>query len=320
MNIFKSQDSRYTLKTAFLLTSVPLLMLGIIAYSTWLLLVINHSYFVASGLSLGEDSLETFFYHLLQSQIDYLPYLGGFFILVFFLGIFIAYITLRPFNQVSKICHDLIEYEESDEVISGLNRKKQIIRLGQFIKSYYAGSLRGRKVKFPDDLERVKTPTSDYVFYFQFASLVLILLGITIFFIMAFSTHIQESMVESALTLLKDQRRMDNFFRSQEGVYTLMTIVPSVVAFILYAVIAKVTISKIEGVTFGYLRDLRDFARGKVDKRLRPRATDPGQHTADAINQVLERLHPIMPEEASDSLEEPPELPEFIKSVETIKG
>lgn len=293
MKIFDSQDSRYMIKAALLITGVPALMLGVIVYSLWLLLAINHSYFKSAGLVIIEPSQETFLFYILKSQIDYLPYLGLFFIGVFFLGLLMAYFVLRPFNEIQVMCQEILEGKVHQDKLEGLNSQKMIIRLGHFLCDFVIAKKSGKSIPVPEVLEKVKGPTMDWVFYFQFLCMMIILTVITVTSINFFTTILFENVTQVALEFFKKPPKgMDTFILSQAEVINLIILVPSLISCILYAFIARVLIHKVEGVTFAYIRDVRDVAHGQIVRRIRPRADDPGKNAAESINLVLDSLYP----------------------------
>lgn len=287
--LFKSQDSKYTLKTALLVTAVPLVMLALIVYSIWLLIVLNHSYFISNGFPLADESKENFILFLLGSQLDYLPYVGLFFILVFFTGVFIAYIVLRPFNQVVEMC----EKSPEESLRSyGLNDKKAMVKLGRFICEYRLSKLKKTQLVIPVDIEKAKGPMLDLVFYFQFFILIGTLTVFTIISIYFFTLQLHDSIVTAAVTTLKASQGMRIFLASQSDVLDVTIILASILTILLYIVISRMIIGKIEGVTYGYLRDVRDVAHGLTAKRLHPRAEDPGIQASVSINKLLDQIHP----------------------------
>lgn len=291
-DLFQSQDSRYTLKTAFLVTLVPVLMLGIIIYSVWLLVVFNHSYFIANGFTALDQSREDFMYFILQSQIDYIPYVFLFFVAVFFLGLFLAYIVLRPFNQIMYMCDGLLAFSDTPVKVDGLNRQKIIIKLGQFLYDYHNAKKDHKDASLPKDLEDIKGPALDKVFYFQFVCIILILTAITVFSVTLFTGQLYDSIVETAVIMLKAPKGMALFLSSQKDIIDLIVYVPCVISCILYALIGHLIISRIQGVTFAYVRDIKEVARGNIHRRVFSRVDDPGRQAAESINKVLDYLHP----------------------------
>jgi hypothetical protein len=290
--LFSSQDSKFSLKTAFLVTAVPVLMIGVVIYSVWLLLVMNFSYFRSNGFPLDGQSLQDFTDYLLQSQIDYIPYVGLFIISVFFVGLFLAHITLRPFNQLIEMCHVLKESKGEKIRIVGLGKKKLLVKLGDFLCAYAEAKRNRGPISIPEDLVRLKGPAIDGVFYFQFFCIIMILLGVTVSSIYFFTTQLQEAIVQSAFTMLKAPKGMTTFISSQELVFDIIVLVPSVISLVSYFFIARMIITKVQGVTYAYVRDVCDVVRGNTMRRLSPRQEDPGKDAAHAVNEILDLIHP----------------------------
>ncbi len=290
--LFTSQDSKFALRTAFLVTLVPLVMILIIFYSVWLMLSMNFSYFRANGFPLGEQSMQDFINYLLQSQIDYVPYVGLFLIGVFFIGLFLSHIILRPFHQLVEICHELKSARGEKIRIVGLGKQKLLIKLGNFLSKYAESRRNETTIQIPNELQKIQAPVMDWVFYFQFFCLIFILMAITVTSIYVFTNQLQESIIQAALTMLKAPKGMATFLESQKNVFELVVLVPSVVSFVFYCVIARMIISRVQGVTYGYVRDVCDVVRGNTSRRLTPRQEDPGRAAAVAVNELLDLYHP----------------------------
>ncbi len=301
--LFSSQDSKFTLKTALLVTSVPLVMVVFIIYSVWLMLIMNFSYFRANGFPLENEYLQDFTDYLLKSQIDYIPYVALFIVGVFFIGLFLAYITLRPFDQLIEMCQIIKEAKGERVRIVGMGNKKLLIKMGEFICNYSEAKRNQKNIPIPQELERLKSPAVDGVFYFQFFSIIFILMGVAISSIYIFTTQLQEEILQAAVTMLKAPKGMSTFLGSQSIVFDVIVIVPSIISFICYCVIARMIISRVQGVTYAYIRDICDIARGNTMRRLNPREEDPGKDAAKAINEVIDRLHPKNIKVASEAEE-----------------
>ncbi len=291
-DLFKSQDSRFALKTAGLVTLVPLLMVALVIYSVWLLLAMNFSYFLSNGIPLNEENIDVFTDYLMQTQIEYLPYAGLFFVCVFFIGLFLSYIILRPFNELKEMCSELINSKDEKIRIVGLERSKLLIKLGNFLCKYYHAKKNGTPISIPDDLRTVARPTMDLIFYFQFFCLIFILMTVALISIYVFADQLHASIVQTAIQVLKSPKGMSTFLSSQRPIFDMLTIVPGILGCILYVAIARIIIRRVEGATFGYVRDICEVANGNTLKRLSPRQEDPGRRAAAAINEVLDNLHP----------------------------
>lgn len=305
MKIFDSDDSRYMLKSALLITLVPLLMLGLIYFSLWLLMAVNFSYFKSVGLMIaGPAEEQTFIFYVLKSQIDYFPYLGLFFIGVFFLGLLQSYLVLRPFNEIQTMCEKMLRGETPRTPLGGLNSRNLIIKLGHYLTAYVSAKKSGKTIDFPNTLSTIKGPAMDWVFGFQFLCMMIFLTVITVSAINLFTTQLYSDLAEVALAFLnKPPKGIDTFIRSQSEIIDLIILVPSLGACVLYAFIARILISKVEGVTYAYIRDVRDLTQGQVTRRLKPRFGDPGKGAAAAVNGILDDLYPRPKKEEVESVD-----------------
>ncbi len=297
MTLFSSKDSRHSLKTAFLITIVPALMLLMVVYSIWLIMVMNHSFFVANGFPLSDESLSDFFNYVFQSQIEYIPYIGIFLIVVFFVGVLVSHIILRPFHQLTKMCNELKEGSGIKTKISGLEKQQLLIKIGFFLGDIVKAKKQNTEVHVPDDLKKVTSPIMDKVFYFQFLCVMFIISFITITSLYIFTYQLFDSVVVSGIAMLKSSssaagiKGMTYFFNSQESLINYVIMIPSVISILLYLIIARMLIQNIQGVTYAYVRDICDSASGENTKRIRPRQDDPGKEAADAVNQVLDIIN-----------------------------
>ncbi len=290
--LFTSQDSKFSIRTAFLVTSVPLLMIIMISYSVWLLLAMNFSYFRANGFPLDGSSLQDFMNYLLQSQMEYTHYVGLFLIGVFMIGLFMAHIILRPFSQLIEMCHEIKEAKGEKIRIVGLGKQKLLVKLGDFLCKYTEAKKSKSVISVPAELQKVKAPVMDGVFYFQFLCIMLILMTVTVTSIFIFTNQLQDSILQAAMTMLKSPKGMSLFLESQKEVFELIVVVPSVVSFVLYCIIAKLIISRVQGVTYAYVRDVCEVVSGNTSRRLAPRQEDPGREAALAVNEILDIYHP----------------------------
>jgi len=281
------------IKSALLITFVPMLMLTIIFYSLWILMALNYSYYKSQGLIIVEPSQETFLLYVFKSQIDYLPYIGLFFIGVFFLGMTMAYLVLRPFNQLQSMCRDMTNHEIKHNNLEGLNSQKLIIRLGYFLSDFVSAKRAGKRVVLPDFLEQVKGPTMDWVFYFQFLCFMIIFTVITVTSINYFTYLLYEDLTQVALSFFnKVPKGVDTFLTTQSEIIDLIILVPSLICCIAYALIARFLIMNVEGITYAFIRDVRDIVNGNIAKRIRPRTYDPGINAAESLNELFDQLYP----------------------------
>lgn len=294
-SLFKSQDSQYFLKTAFKVLSVPFITTMLLTYSLWLYVELNYSFFLANGFAEGPEMKEAFWDNLLSSQIEYLPYLGLFFIGVFFLGLFLAHLVLRPFTYVKNMCEDILKGEPFEAGKGFLDAKKMVVKASLVFFDYIGKQEKDDDEEdfgFPPELEKIHGPKPDGVFYLQYGLFLLILATLTSLASYFTLYHLHESMVTAAIELLKPSTSLNLFLTSQQAHLDTIIFLATALTVFIYTLIARGIIREIEGVSYSYLRDIRDITSGDHSRRLRPRFQDPGQEAAYAINQVMNLFFP----------------------------
>jgi hypothetical protein len=130
------------------------------------------------------------------------------------------------------------------------------------------------------------------IFYIQYGAIVFILALITAVSCYFFINHMHEAIIDSAMKLLKANSSVRTFLTSQSDMMEMMVGFSTAVSTALYIWLAKGIISDVQGVSYGYLRDIRDIVAGQYNKRLRPRFSDPGKAAANEINEVLDLYFP----------------------------
>jgi hypothetical protein len=287
--IFKSQDSKYFLKTASKITLVPFITTLFVAYTLWIYIELNYSFFIANGFASDAEMKEVFWDKLFSNQTDFLPWIGLFYVCVFFLGLFLSHLVMRPFSYVKNMCEDILKGEEIDSEGGFLNAQKILIRSSDIFVSYLSHKQQGKETYFeiPEDLEKINGPVVDKVFYLQYGIFMLALAIITSFAMHYTLHHIHEAIVETALSTLQGNKTVGTFLTSQQDNIDFIVYIGTALNAILYIWLARGIIKEIEGVSYSYLRDIRDISAGDHSRRLHPRENDPGQEAAFAINQVM---------------------------------
>ncbi len=92
--------------------------------------------------------------------------------------------------------------------------------------------------------------------------------------------------------MLKDPKGISLFISSQASIFDMIIYVPSAIAFVHYCLVSKLIIGRVQGVTYAYVRDIREVVKSNPMRRLTPRHDDPGKDAAFAVNEVLDILHP----------------------------
>ena len=292
-NLLQSQDARYFLKTAIKIAIVPVVTTGLIIYSLLIYLGMNYSFFLANGYAEGPDMKEAFWDHFAVSLLELVPWTLAIYAGIFALGLMLAYLVLRPFFQVAQMCEDVLNGETPNTKLDPISAQKLVLRSAVFFMEYLDEREKHQsKSSFaiPSEIQKISAPRPDGVFYLQYALLITLVTGISGFAIYVGISHIHEQIVEAAMAVLKANKTIGTFLLSQRDSVENIGWACTAFTTLLYIVISRSIIREVEGVSYGYLRDIREVLGGNHAKRLTPRFNDPGKDAAFAINQVMNLL------------------------------
>ena len=292
--LFKSQDSKYFIKTAFKVTFVPLISFSIIFYSLWNVLEMNYSFFVANGFFSGPEFKEAFMDKVLLNINDYFIYFAIIITGVFMGGLFISHLALRPFEEIEDFCAEAQDDPEAEFEFNKINGQKVIYQgaaaFFEYIKFLRAGGHVDGNELIPSSLERMKKPKTDKVFLLQYISIVSIIALVTNIVFYTFTNELYQEIVQAGISMLQGNQVVAKFMQAQEAILFNIYAVAMVMNIVLYLGISKSIIRAVDGVGYAFCRDFIQIMQGNHQKRVFPRFTDPGKEAANACNSYLEAV------------------------------
>lgn len=293
-SLFKSQDSKYFIKTAFKITFVPIISFAIIFYSLWNILEMNYSFFVANGFIGGDEFKEALFDKILLNINEYFIYFGIIITGVFIAGLVVSHLALRPFEEIEEFCFELEEEPDLEFDFNQINAKKIIYQGAAAFFEYLRLIRNGEKVKgtdlLPDSIVKMKKPKTDMVFLAQYASIVTVIVLVTNIVFYTFTNELYEEIVAAGISLLKGNQVIAKFMQSQKDVLFNIYTVAMGLNVVLYLGLSKNIIKAVDGVSYAFCRDFIQVLQGNHRKRIFPRFTDPGKEAANACNSYLDAV------------------------------
>ena len=287
--LFSSQDSKFYVITATKLTLIPAGSFLLVLYSLWTILEMNYSFFMANGF---EQTSETFYNIVLNNIHNYTTYFFLSLIFIFMFGLFTSYLALRAFEHIEHHTFDIKE----DFKVSSINQRKLIYQVSRIFFSYIQLYMQNKKrptIHLPSQIENLKTPPVDKVFLFQYTFVVTIIVLGTSTLLFSFTQELHKEIVRVGLNLLPTNTLIADFLDSQSKVFLNVYLVGISTNIIAYILIAKNIIKTVDGVCYGFARDMVKVIKGKHTIRLKPRYKDPGHKLATIINQTLDDAFPL---------------------------
>lgn len=292
-NSFKTQDSKFFIFTAFKITIVPLFSFGVVFYSFWTIMEMNFNFFAANGFLTGEDNKATFYDNVLLNITDYFMYFGAIVSAVFLVGLLTSYFALRSFSKIADFVDDMENDIDSEFIVKGLNQNKLINQVGKIFFKYlqvYAKTKKKPKFKLPKSLELMSSPPTDKVFLLQYISIVGIICMVTNIAIYSFTHELYQEIVAAGIKLLPGNQVVSSFLVAQEGILFNVYAIAIIINVAAYLSISKGILKTVDGVCYGFARDLLQIINGDHSMRLRPRLADPGKDLARKVNEFLDEV------------------------------
>lgn len=290
--LFKSQDSKYFIKTAFKVTLVPLISFSIIFYSLWNVLEMNYGFFVANGFAEGPVFKEAFIDKVFLNINEYFIYFGIIVTGVFMGGLFISHLALRPFEEIEDFCYEVQDDPDAEFEVNKINSKKIIYQGASSFFEYIRYLRSGEKVDgmelLPSSIANMKKPKTDKVFLMQYAAIVTVITLITNIVFYTFTNELYQEIVTAGVSLLNGNQVIAKFMQAQEDILFNIYAVAMALNVILYLGLSKNIIKAVDGVSYAFCRDFIQILQGNHQKRIFPRFTDPGKEAADSCNDYIE--------------------------------
>jgi hypothetical protein len=289
--IFQSADSRFHLRTSLMIALIPIFPLLFLGYMIWVSVNTTFNFFRANGLKDTHIFHEVYIDYIMQDVLIYLPYIGLFFIILFFLGNYLAHLALRPFKKISEHAK-LFGTDDTSWKMDTITNKKLISKYAEFFFKY----LEAKKIQenFPianidKKYDEINAPVTDKIFYLHYFTIVSVISVVFITGLSLLTAEIHSDFVNFAMDLaIPKTSGLSVFLIEQSVLFDSVVYISSFFIVGLYLYISKSLISSVEGVSYHIFRVMRDIIKGNYKTRIELRKNDPGQECAVQVNKLLE--------------------------------
>ncbi|MGB0454915.1 MAG: hypothetical protein ACPGJV_14490 [Bacteriovoracaceae bacterium] len=191
--------------------------------------------------------------------------------LILFIGLYIANLMLRPFEQISRHCHNLLNGENTSEYNSDFFSD---LKLLTSFSEYFFNAL-SRVIKDPKDevvvpkkYKKFHTPIFEAGFFFQFSFLILIISVLNFIGVYHFVQNLYEAVLKFAeLTLASDKHSTDFLLIQYQVFQTAITLTLAfhilINIFLVFHLYFKVAIP-----AFGIFATMRSYLKGNRKARI----------------------------------------------------
>lgn len=294
-NFFSNNDSRFELRTALQVVAIPLIGLLFFAFTFWQFLSSIQSFFFALGI---ENSEGLFFDFIFSGLSDQFPYLVLYFALIFFVGSYLSILLLRPFKKIEDYCEHSLEHPEAylDFETSGLENKKLLSHMSLLFFQFMAMCRQSQLYEpqiMDEKIEQVISPRPDWVFYFQYFTILMIIALFCGVGLYVFTVDTFDAIVTLAQQGSKNYSSLINSYLTHQREYLDYIFFATIsLVVILYIILCRHIVEIVNGVSFAFFRYMRQIMRGDFTTVVSVRFKDPGHNAVDAFNHFLDQVIP----------------------------
>lgn len=270
--LFQADETKFILGNALKVAFVYLVTASFTIYSIWLILSLNNVFIEANGLS-NFMELKTVYFDFIASQVlDNFIYIFVFFILLFFAGIYLTKILLRPFEIIGDYCARAIDDKNAVYNPDLFSDFKILTRFSEFFFQYISEARRKGELgtnTIPPTYTKVHGPVFDRVFFFHFSLFVSIIAIVSSVLILFITFDSYSSMVDLALSTIKlNSNNVSYYLRNQKFLFESIQIYSIIILIISYGLLALHLYAKVSGAVFGFFSTMRSFLKGNHSARI----------------------------------------------------
>lgn len=268
--VFKTEDHRFMLYVGLKVTGISFGITVVMYWFIFQILRLNFAFFRAHGFPEFEEG-SPFFDHVIQEAIENLPIIFAFHIFLFFIGVYVGWIILRPFRTIGEYSESVLENQNAIYRVEEFSTYTLLTRFSEFFFEYLRESRKRNQLlshSIPPQYSKIHKPVLDKIFMLHFGIL-LIIIGISSsVFIIENSGSIFESMAELASKTLADQRSVSRFFSEQMFILDDIVILTIVLISFSYILLGLHLYAKVSGAAFGIFSTMRAFMKGNYSSRV----------------------------------------------------
>lgn len=269
---FSTDDSRFKIYVALKVMMVPVVASIFLAYMLWVLVRMNNIFFEANGF-MGLDELRDAYFDFILIELSTLfPYIGGVLILLFFTGMYIGSLLLRPFAIIGAYCEEAVNNENAVYEPDIFSDYKLLTRFSEYFFTYVRNARKTGKLEvdvIPVNYTRIHKPVFDKVFFFHFSLFLSIISIISSYLLVIIAVDIHESIIQLAIKALKLKGQGYTYFLLEQSfiMHSVTWVTVSIIV-LGYLLLAFHLYGRVAGPAFGFFATMRSFMKGNFHTRV----------------------------------------------------
>jgi len=290
--LFQSPESRFMLGVAFKVWSISFVAEVIVGYLLYTNVRLNFYFFRAHGYE-GIDELKSaYFENVLLDAIEYIPYILIFHVAIFFTGLYIGYLMLRPFRRIAKYCTLAIQDSSVALKMEEFSSYRLLTRFSEFFFDHITECRRKGKLEVrdvPSSYMGIHGPVFDGLFLVHFAFFLVIIVIVSVLVTMQFASEIHLNTIQIAIKMIKANPKMiASFFKDQSFMIDEMWFLSAGIVISLHVVMGLHLYNQVSGAAFGIFATMRSFLKGNFQSRIHLVGYSYLRESTRNINKYLE--------------------------------
>ncbi len=297
--LFQSPESRFMLGVAFKVWSISFVAELIVGYLLYTNVRLNFYFFRAHGYEGITELKSAYFDHVLADTIDFIPYILLFHIAIFFTGLYIGYLMLRPFRRMGRYCTMVIQDANVAYKVEEFSSYRLLTRFSEFFFDFITECRRKNKLEVrdvPTSYLGIHGPVFDGLFLLHFAFFLVIIVIVSVLVTMHFASEIHLNTIQIAIKMIKANPKMINsFFHDQSFMIDEMWYLTAIIVVSLHVVMGLHLYNQVSGAAFGIFATMRSFLKGNFQSRIHLVGYSYLRESTRSINKYLEWISKNVP-------------------------
>jgi hypothetical protein len=269
---FKGEDSRFMLSTAYKVVGILLMVSLFVAYELFQFIRMNYLFLKSNGFVGMHELKQAYFDFILADFSNNAIYIFFFFILVFFMGLYMGKMLLRPFKNIGDYCSAVIDHPDKIYHIDQFSDYRLLTRFSDHFFSYMRDA-RIKKELVPahvaPEFMGIHKPVLDKLFLFHFSLFLIFVLIVSSWMILYHAFSIHEKVIEISLKIAKrSSTNLQYFIGEQHFVVNELYLYVGLLMIIFYLLLAIHLYSQVSGAAFGIFSTMRSFMKGNHSTRV----------------------------------------------------
>jgi hypothetical protein len=267
--VFKSENSRFLLITGLKVSGISFLVTTFIYWFLLQVMRINYTFFRAHGFPAIEEG--PFLDLIMGEALENVPVLFAFHIFLFFIGVYVGWLTLRPFRIIGEYSEAVLENPNTIYRVEEFSTYNLLARFSEFFFEFLRESRKRGEIgsnSIPPQYSKIHKPVFDRIFMLHFGILLLIISTSSTVFIIENTSTVYASMVELATKTLKNQTSVSRYFGDQLFIIDDIVILTVVLIAFSYSLLGLHLYAKVSGAAFGIFSTMRSFMKGNYTSRV----------------------------------------------------